>query len=249
MHGFKTLFLFAMKRRIKDSFLIGYGIMTPFFLIAILGYMSSNYYYGDNGITSYYYYTMVTIPLCTFLSSITLIYVAKEESLFKCGERFIIAPIGKYALVLSKILPSTLSVGLFNLILMSLCKFLFKVDFKGRFLEYFILLFILAFMSCAIGTFIGLCTRNFLAVKNNVSTPILIMGMLGGAFFPIGSLGKGVEILSYISPLTWINRGIFTLLNDNSMTLYSLALILTFLLGVLFTIGSVKKFKKEAFIA
>lgn len=248
MAGFTTLFIFGMKKRIKDSFLIGYGIIFPLLLIGILGYMASCYYSGNNGITSYYYYTFVTIPLCTFFSSITLIYIAKEESLFKCGERFITAPIGNWALILSKILPSTLTVSTFNLAVMLVCKFLFKVSFKGYFLAFFLLLIALAFMSCAIGTFIGLCTSNFMAVKNLVSTPILVMGMLGGAFFPIGSLGKGIELLSYISPLTWINRGVFALLNDHNGILYSIALILNVLIGILFTIVCEKKFKKEAFI-
>lgn len=248
MNGFITLFNLGMKKRIKDSFLIGYGVMMPFFIIAILGYMGKNYYSGENGITSYYYYTLAVIPLCTFMSSITLIYTAREESLHKCGERFIIAPIGKEAIVLSKIIPSTISVTIYNIILMLACRFIFKVDFKGRFIEITILVFVLAFMSHAVGTFIGLCTKDFMTIKNIVSTPILIMGVLGGSFFPIGSLGKVVEIISYISPLTWINRGIFIMLNDNSMKIYTIALILILVLGIIFTISSINNFKKEAFL-
>lgn len=248
MSGFNVLFKYGMKRRIKDSFLIGYGVIFPLLLIGILGYMASNYYSGDNGITSYYYYSLVTIPLCTFLASITLIYVAKEESLYKCGERFIIAPLSKGAIVLSKIIPSTIVTTLYNVILLLVCRYIFKVDFKGRFIEIALLFGILAFMSCAIGTFIGLCSKDFMAVKNIVSFPIMIMGMLGGAFFPIGSLGKVVEFISYISPLTWINKGIFNVLNDNRFELFIISIGITFIIGLVFTIGSIKCFKKEGFI-
>ena len=248
MDGFIILFNFGMKKRIKDSFIIGYGIMMPLLMIVILGYMATNYYTGENGISSYYYYALVTAPLCTFLNAVTLIYVAREESLYKCGERFMIAPISKISIVLSKIIPSTISISIFNIILMGICKLLFKVDFRGRFLEVILLLTILAFMSCAIGTFIGLCTKDFMAIKNFISTPILIMGVLGGSFFPIGSLGKVMETISYISPLTWINKGIFIMINDNNMEMYIVALLLTFCLGILFTIGAIKKFKKAAFL-
>ena len=248
MDGFITLFNFGMKKRIKDSFIIGYGVMMPLLMIIILGYMASNYYTGENGITSYYYYALVTIPLCTFLNTITLIYVAREESNYKCGERFMIAPISKISIVLSKIIPSTISISIFNIILMGICKLLFKVDFRGKFLEVILLLTILSFMSCAIGIFIGLCTKDFMTIKDFISTPILIMGVLGGSFFPIGSLGKVMEAVSYISPLTWINKGIFIMLNDNSMRIYIIALILTLSIGILFTIGAIKKFKKEAFL-
>lgn len=248
MNGFKVLFYYGMKRRIKDSFLISYGVMFPLLLILILGYISTNYYSGENGITSYYYYALVTIPLCTFLVSITLMYVAREESLFKCGERFIISPIDRTSIVLAKILPATISTIFYNFILLLFCSFILKIDFKGRTFEIIVLLLILGFMSCAIGTFIGLCTKDFLSVKNLVSIPIMIMGVLGGSFFPIASLGTGIEIISYFSPLTWINRGIFSMLNDNSMTLYSLSVALSLVVGVLFTIGAIIKFKKEAFI-
>lgn len=248
MEGFKVLFRFGMKKRIKDSFLIGYGIIVPLILIGLLGYMATNYYSGEEGITSYYYYSIVIIPFCTLLSAITLIYVAGEEKQCKCGERFIIAPISKVSIVLAKILPSTISISVYNLILLIVSVFIFKVDFKGRFIEVYSLLIFLGFMASAFGTFIGLSSRDFFSVKNIVNTPILIMAMLGGSFFPIGSLGKIFELISYISPLTWVNRGIFIMLNDNSMNIYVFSLVITFLLGVVFTLLSIKTFKKEVFI-
>ncbi|MGH4123522.1 MAG: ABC transporter permease [Clostridium sp.] len=248
MHGFGILFRYGIKKRIKDSFLIGYGIIYPLILIGLFGYIASNYYSGEQGITSFYYYTIVSIPFCTFLGAVSLIYIAKEECLAKCGKRFIIAPIGNGAIVLSKIIPSTIAMTIFNIIIMIICRFIFKVDFKGNFIELILLLMVIAFMSCSIGTFIGICTKDFMAVKNFVSMPILIMAALGGSFFPIGSLGNVVNIISYISPLTWINRGVFNMMNDNSMTLYFIAMLLSLITGLIFTISSIKGFKKEAFL-
>ena len=85
MKGFKVLFYYGMKRRIKDSFLISYGVVFSLLLILILGYILTNYYSGENGIISYYYYRFSYIRLCIFLLNVTLMYVAREESLFKCG--------------------------------------------------------------------------------------------------------------------------------------------------------------------
>lgn len=248
MKGFSILFNFGMKRRIKDSFFVIYGIVFPILLIVTLGYLTSKFYSGENGITSYYYYTMVTIPFCTFLQAVTLIYVAREESNNKCGERFIIAPIGKTAIVLSKIIPSTISVTIYNAILMIICWLVLGVDFKGKMLSLIVLYLSLGFMSCALGTFIGLSTKNFNTVKNIVTTPIMLMALLGGSFFPIASLGSLVEKISKISPLFWVNKGIFMLLNDNKNTSFIIAIIITLTLGVLFTFYSVRKFRKEAFL-
>ena len=248
MNEFKVLFKLGMKKRIKDSFLIGYGVTFPLMLIVVLGYMATNYYSGEAGITSYYYYSLVIIPFCTFLGSITLIYVAREESLNKCGERFIIAPISKWSIVLSKILPATISMSVYNLILLIICNLILKVDYRGRFLEIYILLISLGFMASAFGTFIGLCSKDFMAIKNIVSTPILIMAVLGGSFFPIGSLGKVFETISYISPLTWVNRGIFMMINDSTIKIYIISIFIILTLGLVFTLASIKSFKKEAFI-
>jgi len=248
MSGFNVLFNMGMKRRLKDSFLIGYGIIFPLFLIAILGYMASNYFSGENGITSYYYYSMVIIPFCTFLGSVTLVYVTREESMHKCGERFIIAPISKISIILSKIIPSTIAIMIYNFILMVFCKLLFRVNYSGKFLLIFILFSMVGLMSCAIGTFIGVSTKDFMQVKNFISTPILIMAILGGTFFPIGSLGRFVEIISYISPLTWINKGIFLMINDHSIKMYFIAVGIILALGIVFTFGSIKRFRKEAFL-
>ncbi|MGY5266734.1 ABC transporter permease [Paraclostridium bifermentans] len=248
MNEFKVLFKLGMKKRIKDSFLIGYGVTFPLMLITILGYMATNYYSKQAGITSYYYYSMVAIPFCTFLSSITLIYVAREESLHNCGERFIIAPISKTSIVLSKILPATVAMSVYNLIILLICSLIFNVDYRDRFLEVYILLIGLGFMSSSFGTFIGLCSKDFMSIKNIVSTPILIMAILGGSFFPIGSLGRLFEVVSCISPLSWVNKGIFMMLNDNTVDIYLISLFITMALGILFTILAIKSFKKEAFI-
>lgn len=248
MNELKVLFSFGLKRRIKDSFLVSYGIFMPFIMILLLGYLASGYYTGIKAISSYSYYTLVSLPLYTFFSSITLIYVAREEQLFKSGSRFIMAPVHRSTLVLYKILPATLVIFFFNLIVMLACKLLFGVSFKGQFLQVLILLGVFGYMSCSFGTFIGLCTKNFMAVKNLVSTPLLIMGFLGGSFFPIGSLGKGFLIASYFSPLTYVNQGLFALIYDHNNLAYLSALIITLILGIIFTIGSIFKMQKEAFI-
>jgi len=137
---------------------------------------------------------------------------------------------------------------IYNLSLMVICKFLFKVDYSGRFLEIFILFSIVGFMSCGIGTFIGVSTKDFMQVKNFISTPILIMAMVGGTFFPIGSLGKILEIVSYISPLSWINRGIFLMMKDNSIDMYFIDLGVILGLGIIFTFAAISRFRKEAFL-
>lgn len=235
------LLKYSFGKRMKDSFLISYGIMFPIIMILLLGYLSKEYYTGIEGVNSYFYYTVVTIPYCTLLSSITLVYVAREESRAGCGSRFIIAPISNNAIVISKIFPSAIVIGIYNVMLLIICKLIFNVDFSGYYLKIIFLLLILGFMSAALGTYIGLCSKNFMIVKNFISTPIMILAFLGGGFFPVGNIG-------IISPLFWINRGLFLLMKDGVSEIYYISLILTLVVGIVFTILAIKKMRKEAFL-
>lgn len=248
MDSLKVLFQFGFKRRIKDSFLMSYGLFVPFVMILLLGYMSTQYYTGLTGVSSYYYYSLVSLPLYTLFSAITLVYLAREESEAHCGARFIMAPIRKEALILYKVLPSTVSVAFYNLLLMLICQFLFKVDFGTYFLAVYLLLIVLGFMSCTLGTLIGLCSSNFLAVKNLVSFPIMLIGLLGGSFFPVSGLGKVFNLLSHLSPLFYINRSLFLMLQDHSMSSYFLSLSIPLILGGIFMLIACIKLKKEAFV-
>lgn len=248
MRGFAALFKFGIKRRLKDSFIIGYSVLFPLMLIGALGYISTNFFDGKYGVSSFHYYTLVLIPLCIFMGMITMVYIAKEESSFKVSFRFISAPVDKESIVLSKIITSTISMSLWNIIVIVLVKFIFKVNFMGKGLQVILLLTCETFMVVTIGIFIGLCIKDFMAVKNIINIPIGLFGLLGGAFFPIGSLGKTFETISYISPLTWINKGLISMMHDNNFTLYIISVVMTMAVGIIFALVSMKFFKKEAFM-
>lgn len=245
---FSTLFQFGLKRRLKDTFLMSYGLFIPFIMTLLLGYISSKYYGGLTGVSSYYYYALVSLPLYTLFSAITLVYLSREEKDAHCGSRFIMAPIGHFELVLYKVLPATLSVAFYNLLLMLIYQLLFKVNFGTYFLPIYFLLVVLGFMSCALGTLFGLCFSNFLAIKNILSLPIMLMGLLGGSFCPMSQFGNVFNFLAHLSPLFYINRCLFLMLQDHQLFLYPIAIGLPFILGILCFIGCIFKLKKEAFV-
>lgn len=248
MKGFSVLFNFQIKRRLKDSFIIGYSVIFPVMLIGILGYISQNFFDGKEGISSFDYYTLVLIPMCIFMGIITTIYIAKEENTFKVAFRFIAAPLDNKAIVLSKIVTTTIVMSLWNVIVTILVKVIFKLNFRGKMFNVLLLLTCETFMVVALGILVGLCINNFMTFKNILNIPICLFGLLGGAFFPVGSLGENIEIISYISPLTWINKGLISMIYDNNYNLYFMSIGLTSLLGITFTMISIKLFKKEAFI-
>ena len=248
MNGFHTLLNFGFKRRIKDQFIIMYNLAFPLILILLLGYLATNFFKGDSNVTSNDYYSFVMLPFFVFSSIITMVYVAKDESLYKTSYRFLIAPISGFQIIMSKIISCTVTIWVSTLIVMIIIKILLGVSFSYGLSFVLILFFTEAFMASAIGIFIGYSFKNFETIKGIISIPINLFGIIGGTFFPIGSLGKTFMKVSYISPLTWVNKGIIALIYDKDSKLAIYSIIITLILGMVFSVVSVLAFKKEAFL-
>ncbi|MDP4088948.1 MAG: ABC transporter permease [Bacillota bacterium] len=248
MNGFANLLAFGLRRRIKDFFIITYSIGYPLVMILLLGYISTNFFKGDSSVTSFQYYTLVLIPFTIFCSIITMAYVAKDESLYKTAYRFIIAPVSSKSIVLSKIISCTVVVWLCNMLLLIITKLLLGTHLGISAGAILFLLLAESLMASAVGIYLGLAFRNFKTLKGILNIPINIFALLGGVFFPVGALGPTFEKVSYISPLTWINRGIIAAIYDNNSTILQYATVITLIIGIVFTVLAVTAFKKEAFM-
>ncbi|GAA0710052.1 ABC transporter permease [Paraclostridium ghonii] len=248
MSGFLTLLSFGLKRRAKDFFILSYSIIYPLALIFMLGYIASNFFKGDNSVTSYDYYTFVLIPFFIFQNLIIMVYVAKDENLYKTSYRFIAAPIGNKAIVLSKIISCTIVMWLCTASVTIVTRLLLGVN-MGKSLTMILLMFLTEiFMVSSIGIYIGIAFRNFDTIKGVLNVPINLFALLGGVFFPVGALGETFEKVSYISPLTWINKGIISIVYDNNSAILTYSIFVTLGLGIIFCILAVTSFKKEAFL-
>ncbi|OPJ64139.1 ABC transporter permease [Clostridium oryzae] len=248
MEGFLSLLAYGTKRRLKDFFIIFYNVVYPIGLTFILGYIATNYFKGDSSVTSNGYYTLVMIPYFIFSSIITMAYVAKDESFYKTSYRFIAAPIGHEAIVFSKIISCTFVVWLCSIFDLLVSKLILNIYIGDSGLIIITLFLMTAFMSSAIGIYLGIAFKNFDTLQGILNIPLSIFAILGGTFFPTGSLGKLVEKVSYVSPLTWINRGIIASVYDNSTSTIIFSIIIVGLIGAVFTFIAVKAFKKEAFL-
>lgn len=248
MEGFSALMAYGVRRRCKDFFILSYSIIYPLFLIFLLGYVTSNFFKGDTSVTSYEYYTLVLVPFFIFQNLVIMVYVAKDEQLYKTSYRFVAAPIGGKAIVLSKIFSCTGVMWICSLLVLGITKVILGVHLGGNYIGILILFLTEIFMVAAMGIYMGIAFKNFDTIKGILNVPINVFALLGGVFFPVGAFGATFEKLSYISPLTWINRGIIASIYDNNFTLLGSVIVVTLILGIVFSILAVTSFKKEAFI-
>ena len=245
MVGFVSELRLNIKRRFTDGFLLGYNIIFPMLLIALLGVLCRNVSYGN--INSYKYYTIVSVPFSIVMAVITAAFAGKDDAYAKTAERVLLSPISIKTIVISKVISSMISIFLCGIIVYIGGSLIFNIDLKDA--HYVVLLlFFLSFCVSAIGTYIGLGMKNFLVVKNFMSIPISVLAILGGSFFAFGSSNKIIQFFINCSPFTWINRSIFLVLFDNNYKLITILYLILVGTGMLFSVLAVFTFKKGEYM-
>lgn len=247
MNAWSRLFIFDIKRRAKSSFTIGYNIIFPIVMIFLLGYLLESDF--GKKVSSYEYYTLVMIPFCCMMSVITAAYAAKDESYAKTAYRLLVAPVKEQHIFLAKLLSCSITFSICNITVLRAAMLLWRIDTGKNIIGIIILLIAETFCTCAIGLFIGLGMKNFIAVKNFLNLPILIFAIIGGSFYRVGTLDRRVQLLFDLSPLTWINKSIFLSLYDQQYATLWMTSLLLCIVGVLFTLVGIKSFNKEEYLS
>ena len=240
------LFVGDIKRRSRDSFLIGYNIVFPVIMLLLLGYLTSDGY--GSSFTGYQYYSVVMLPFCIALAVISAAYAGKDEAYRKTAIRFMFTPIHKAQLVLSKLLSLTIVICCCNLIVLLGAMLLFRLPIEDKLIPVFGLLAAETFAVCAIGLFIGFGIKNFIVIKNLINIPIMLAAILAGVFYPFGTLKDSTNFIIQLSPLTWMNRSLFLSIYDDRMSLLFRISLICVLIGIGFTLLAIMLFKKEEYI-
>lgn len=207
------LMLFDGKRRIRDFFSIGYNFLFPIIMGLLLGYLFSNTY--GRGFTSYQYYAVVTVPFCVMMSVTTAAYAAKDEAYQKTAVRFLLSPVANGEIVLGKLFSCTAVMGMYSVAAAGILMFVLKVPVRGHIGEVILLIGAEAFAACAVGLLIGYACRNFLLLKNVLNIPIALAAIIGGSFYPIGSLNSRISWIFRLSPMTYVNEALFRCLYED----------------------------------
>lgn len=246
MTQFMNLLLFDIKRRSRSSFTMGYHLIFPIVMILLLGYLLSGQF--NNKLTSYTYYAFVMLPFCTMVAIITSAYASKEESYAKTAYRFVVSPISNIDIFCSKLVSCGITYSVCNILLLLILKILLHLPIETNLFPIGVLLISETFAVCAIGLYIGLGRKNFIVVKNFLNIPIFIFAILGGTFSPMGTSNHLLGIVFKLSPLTWINRGIFLWIYDKRGTILWITVLFLLLTCTLFTYAGIRLFRREEYL-
>ncbi|MDO5292190.1 MAG: ABC transporter permease [bacterium] len=246
MQVFFQMLTLNLKRRMREGFALGYNIIFPIIFILVLGAITRGMF--GNEISSFQYYSVVMPLFCLCLGIVTIAYAGKDDAYQNTAYRIMAAPVQPKIIVAAKIVSGTIVLVSCSMIVSVGAIFFCHIPLTGDFIFVILLIMTLSLLISAVGTLIGLSMKNFMIIKNIISFPICIFGIVGGAFFRFGTSDAILQFLINCSPLTWINRACFLALFDHNTELIKEIIVGVLILCVVVTAFSVKCFKKEEYI-
>ncbi len=245
MNIWMRLFRFYLKRTLKDYFTIGYSLIFPLVMIGLIGWLRKGSYGQDT--SSFAYYTVALVPFCICFELATAAYLGQEEARKKVAERFLISPISTRMLLIVKWSAGVTAMSVCHGFVYLIAKLVLGVSYHG----YGVLVFLMSISFTAliygIGLWLGLGMKNFIVLKNLINIPIFLFGVLGGCFYPFGSLNVLINALIKLSPITFINRAAFLAIYDSDAHLLGIMTLLFIILSIGAITMAIHRFKREAF--
>ncbi|MCL1917118.1 MAG: ABC transporter permease [Peptococcaceae bacterium] len=225
----------------------------PLLLALIMGFITQGAY-GTNtpsgtGVTSYNYYAITMLIFGALNNSTIAANSFMEGRIMKANMRLCNAPIPNSFIFLPKIIASLLFGTLCHTLAASAIFFITGVNFGGG-NAIFLWLLLLAVYFFAVCFSVMLCCilKKEETVNMILSTAVSLLCLLGGAFFPMKGLGRIVEVISNISPVTWISTAAFQAVYDNRLILLGLVCAGMLALAGLCIALTTKLFNREDYL-
>lgn len=185
---------------------------------------------------------MLLMLITTLLASAAIVRERERGTM----EHLIVMPVRRWELILGKLLPFVVF-GFFDVVLVTVVGMLwFKVPFRGDVLLLLVMSLIFIATSLGVGLFISTTSRTQQQAMMTAYFIALPTMILSGLIFPIESMPKAVQFLTYLVPLRYfliIVRSIF-LKGSGFMDLWQNILLLSAYGAIVFAL-SVWRFQKK----
>lgn len=246
--NFYTIFKRDLLNSILSPVLVIYNTIYPLLIVLIIGYLASGSYEGS-GLTSYDYYGVSMIIFSISFVGSTAANNFMENRVKKSNLRIMYAPINISYIYLSKIAATFIFTSVCYLAAMLILKFTANVNYGGKNTVYVVIIMeLFNLLSSTVGILFCCIFKSENLANKILSVFINLFGILGGAFFPIDSLGKTVEKISYISPVKWVNSGIFKIIYDNDFSYFLPTVVILAVCILICALGCKLTFKVEDYV-
>ncbi|EJO5347635.1 ABC transporter permease [Clostridium botulinum] len=205
---------------LKNPILVLYNTIYPLLLIGLFGFIA-NGNYGGEGVTAYDYYGVTMIIFTVLFIALTAANTFMEKKVKKGNVRLIYSPTSKTVIFLSKILSTFIFATVLFTMILIIEKNILGINLGGEnFIYVLVLLISSTLLMCSFGASMCCIFKSEEATNKFLSPVSMLLALLGGLFFPVDSLGKTVEKISYISPVKWISECIFKIIYDRDFSMF-----------------------------
>ena len=212
---FWAIFKRDFKNILFNPMLAFYVTIFPIALVLILGYLNSGTY--GNKVTSYDYYGISILVYSAFSASCNAANNFMEARIKASNMRIMFSPVKTSYIYFSKII-ATFSFSAICLFMVSLVlKALLNVNFGSKFIYVFILFALLSLSSASVGVLFCCIFKSEELANKILSIINNTLAFLGGSFIPVDGFGKTIRAICDVSPVTWIQKGIFKMIYDGNM--------------------------------
>lgn len=207
---------------------------------------SSILYNPDTKSTYFFVPGIIALLLIMISALLTSITIAREKETGTM-EQILVSPVKPRQIILGKVLPYILLAILIAVVILLVGVFLFNVPFRGNVILLFILSTLYIITALSIGLMISTVAKSQqVAMMVAMIMTLLPTVMLSGFIFPIASMPKLLQYLSYIIPARYylhIVRGII-LKGSTFFDLVQPTLFLGIISGILLMV-SIRKFSSN----
>lgn len=233
---------------LKNPMLVIFNTIFPLMLICVMGFVTSGGY-GAGVVSSYDYYGVTMMIFTTLFISLTAVNTFMEEKVKRGNTRIVYAPVSKTEIYMSKVISTYILGAIVYSSIIIVGQYLFHINFGGKNVIYIIILInLFTLFGCAFGIMFCCIFKDEQSAISIMQLALYFFIFFGGLFFPVASLGKIFEIISYVSPVKWITECAFQIIYDNDFSLYLPAVAFSILASIVCIIVCQIIYKPEEYV-
>jgi len=186
---------------------------------APLSFSSSMLYNPDLKSAFFFVPALVAMILIMISALLTSITITREKELGTL-EQILVSPVKSHELIIGKVLPYILLALIDALFILAVGVLIFQVPFRGSFLTFLLFTLFYILTALSLGLLISTVAKaQMTAMMMAVLITLLPTLMLSGFIFPVASLPRVLQYISYIVPARYylqIIRGV--MLKGNTLS-------------------------------
>lgn len=192
------------------------------------------------------YYAVTMLTMIMMYGSLSGAFSIGSEYVRNTFHRVMASPVNKYEVLSGKVLGSVIATFLQGVIVILFTKYVFNTYWGENIYPIYLLILSQVIMSISLGVGIA-----FLTEKDTLTTSLLniilpLITFLGGGYVPLEQFNnRGLNFISILSPLKWTNDGIFDYIYMNTYEGLSNAIIINFVIAMVFLGVSSLIYKKK----